>query len=321
MRQSDFVRDTERHRRELLAHCYRMVGSVHEAEDLVQETYLRAWRAYGAFEGRSSVRSWLYRIATNTCLTALEQRGRRALPSGLGGPSDDPYAAVEAAGPGIDWLQPLPDALVTSDADDPASIVATREGLRLALVASLQYLPPRQRAVLILRDVLAWPAADVAEMLDMSTAAVKSLLQRARARLAEVSPTADQVVEPPVAELRALLDQYMAAFENADAAALESLLREDASIEMVGARTWFSGRKTCVPYLDVQVLHAPDEYRMVATSANGQPAAFAYRRDDDGTYRSFGIAVLDGSAEGISSIVVFTDPGVVARFGFPAVDG
>ncbi len=161
----EFVRRTEPFRRELLAHCYRMLGSVDDAEDLVQETYLRAWRAYGGFEGRSSVRAWLYRIATNACLTARQHRGRRALPSGLGGPGADPEAPLAAAGSEVTWLQPMPDALVTPASDDPAVIVASRESLRLALIACLQYLPARQRAVLLLRDVLAWPAAEVAELL------------------------------------------------------------------------------------------------------------------------------------------------------------
>src|ERR1700678_2264607 len=182
-RSEEFARQAQTFRRELLAHCYRMLGSADEAEDLVQETYLRAWRSYDTFEGRASVRTWLYRIATNACLTELEQRGRRALPSGLGGPADDPEAPAGLAEPGVAWLEPIPDALVTPDTRDPAAIVTAREGLRLALVASLQYLPARQRAVLILRDVLGFPAVEVAGLLGTSTAAVKSALQRARARL------------------------------------------------------------------------------------------------------------------------------------------
>jgi RNA polymerase sigma-70 factor (ECF subfamily) len=157
-RSDKFMRNTEQYRRELLAHCYRMLGSADEAEDAVQETYLRAWRSYDTFEGRSSVRSWLYRIATNACLTALDQRGRRALPSGLGGPADDPDAPPAPAQPSIGWLEPVPDALVTPESEDPAVIVAARQWLRLALIASLQYLPPRQRAVLLLREVLGFPA-------------------------------------------------------------------------------------------------------------------------------------------------------------------
>ena len=185
-RSEDFVQRTEPFRRELLAHCYRLLGSADEAEDLVQETYLRAWRSFGAFEGRSSLRTWLYRIATNACLTALEQRGRRALPSGLGGPAEDPSAPPGPAEPEVAWLGPVPDALVTPEAQDPATILTARHSVRLALIASLQYLPARQRAVLLLREVLGFSAAEVAAMLGTSAAAVKSTLQRARARLDEV---------------------------------------------------------------------------------------------------------------------------------------
>jgi RNA polymerase sigma-70 factor, ECF subfamily len=172
----EFASRTEPFRRELLAHCYRMLGSLAEAEDLVQETYLRAWRSYDRFQGRSSSRTWLYRIATNACLTALEHRGRRALPSSLGRASADPNALPGPTDPDQAWLRPIPDTLITPDSQDPATIVATREALRLALIASLQYLLPRQRAVLILREVLAFPAAEVASMLDTTTAAVKSTL-------------------------------------------------------------------------------------------------------------------------------------------------
>ena len=221
-----FVQDTEPFRRELLAHCYRMLGSIQDAEDLVQETYLRAWRSYGGFEGRSSVRTWLYQIATNRCLTELATRSRRMLPSGVSGPEPDPDAYLEEAGTGVNWLQPAPDAMVTPDSADPAAIVAARAGLRLALVASLQYLPPRQRAVLVLRDVLAFPATEVAVMLGTTTASVKSALQRARARLGELALADGEITEPNAPRARALLDQYIAAFENADAAALERLLLE-----------------------------------------------------------------------------------------------
>src|ERR1700733_12768688 len=181
-----FVRETEPFRREMLAHCYRMLGSVDDAEDVVQETYMRAWRSYSGFEGRSSVRTWLYQIATNAALSALEHRSRRMLPSGLGAPTDDPGADAVPAAPGIRWLEPIPDALIAADADDPAVIAGARAGVRLALIASLQRLPARQRAVLILRDVLSFRAHEVAAMLEMSTAAVKSALQRARAGLEHV---------------------------------------------------------------------------------------------------------------------------------------
>ncbi|HUB42857.1 MAG TPA: RNA polymerase subunit sigma-70 [Streptosporangiaceae bacterium] len=315
----EFVRSTEPFRRELLAHCYRMLGATDEAEDAVQETYLRAWRSYGTFEGRSSMRTWLYRIATNACLAALGQRGRLALPSGLGGPADDPDAPLGPAGPDVAWLQPIPDSLVTPDSADPATIVAAREGLRLALMASLQYLPPKQRAVLLLRDVLGFPATEVAAMLSTSTAAVKSTLQRARARLEEVAPAPEGVIEPTEPLAQTLLDQYIAAFENADTVALEKALRTDAAIEMVGTRTWFSGRATCLRYL-AQVTGSPGDWLMTPALANGQPAAAAYYRDGDGTHHAYGLGVLTVTPAGIARITVFAGGAdLIAKFGLGAV--
>jgi RNA polymerase sigma-70 factor (ECF subfamily) len=310
-----FVEHTEPFRRELLAHCYRLLASPDEAEDLVQETYLRAWRSWERFEGRSSVRVWLYRIATNACLTALTRRGRRVLPSGIGEPTADPYAPPAAADPTVRWLQPMPDALVA--ADDPASVVVSRESLRLTLVAGLQELPGRQRAVFVLREVLGFPAAEVAAMLDLSVAAVKSLLQRARARLAEVDPGTEQVGEPDDPEVAALLAGYIAAFENADGDIMERVLRRDAALEPVGTTTWFAGRSTCLPYLRT-VLGAPGDWRMVPTVVNGQPAAAAYLRGPDGTYRAFGVAVLTTADGGIARITVFGDPALVGRCGAAA---
>ncbi|MBM7785634.1 RNA polymerase sigma-70 factor (ECF subfamily) [Tenggerimyces flavus] len=311
----DFVRSTEPYRRELLAHCYRMLGSIDDAEDVLQETYLRAWRGYGEFEGRASLRTWLYKIATNACLTALEQRGRRALPSGLGAPSDDPDA--EPVLLDADWIQPLPTALVANDAQDPASIVAFRDSLRLALIASLQYLPGRQRAALLLREVLAWSAKEVAETLGTSTTAVKSMLQRARAKLDEVAPTAELVEEPEEPEQRALLEQYIAAFENSDPKTIERLLREDATLELIGSKAWYQGRASCLPYLTRHALFTKGDWKMLPTSANGQPAAAAYVRAEDGTHQPLGIAVLAVAKGGLQGITVFPDPTLVERFGFP----
>jgi RNA polymerase sigma-70 factor (ECF subfamily) len=313
----DFAELAERHRRELLAHCYRMLGSVHDAEDLVQDVLLRAWRAYDGLQEPASARAWLYRIATNACLTALATRGRRPLPSGLGAPSDDPGAPVAAAKPGATWLEPLPDALVTPASDDPAAVAAARADLRLALVASLQVLPPRQRAVFILREVLAFRAAEVAEMLGTTTVAVKSQLQRARVRLGEAAPAVDRIAEPTEPAARALLEQYIAAFQNTDLAALEHLLRRDAALEMVGTPTWFAGRTTCLGFI-ARVFAAGGEWRMLPTAANGQPAATTYFRTGGGPFRPFGIAVLDVAADGIRRIVVYEDASLVATFGFPA---
>ena len=317
-RSEEFVRQTEQFRRELLAHCYRMVGSMDEAADLVQETYLRAWRSYGTFEGRSSLRTWLHRIATNACLSALEQRGRRVLPSGLGGPAPDPDAPPDPAEPDVAWLEPVPDAAVTPETGDPATLVAARDSVRLALVAALQYLPARQRAVLLLREVLGFSAAEVAAMLEVSTAAVKSTLQRARARLEEVAPSPESVVEPTESDARDLLRQYIAGFENSDMAALERALRTDAAIELVGTRTWFSGKETCLRYL-AHVLGAPGDWLMTPVHANGQPAAATYYRTPDGTYQALGVAVLTAAPTGIARITVFPGgPELVARFGLPS---
>jgi RNA polymerase sigma-70 factor (ECF subfamily) len=293
-----------------------MLGSIQDAEDLVQETYLRAWRFYGGFEGRSSVRTWLYQIATNRCLTELASHSRRMLPSGLYDPEPDPDACIAEAGTEVRWLQPAPDAMVTPDSADPATIVAAGEGLRLALIASLQFLPPRQRAVLVLRDVLAFPGAEVAVMLGTTTASVKSALQRARSRLQELALAAGQITEPTAPRARALLDQYIAAFENADAAALERLLTQDAILEATPRRTWFAGRKTCVLFLRDHLLGSPGDWRMLATSANGQPAAAAYNRDQHGNYQPHGVCVLTVTGAGIHRISSFGDPGLVTVFGF-----
>jgi RNA polymerase sigma-70 factor, ECF subfamily len=310
-RSAEFARLTEPFRRELLAHCYRMLGSVDEAEDLVQETYLRAWRSYDTFEGRASPRTWIYRIATNACLSALEQRTRRALPSGLGGAADDPDDMPVPAEPEVAWLEPVPDTLAL----DPATILTARDSVRLALVAALQYLPARQRAVLLLREVLGFSAGEVATMLGTSTAAVKSALQRARARLGEDAPSRELLTEPTEPRARELLGQYIAGFENADIAALEKALRTDAAIELVGTRSWFAGKVTCLRYLG-HVLGSPGDWLMIPTRANGQPAAATYHRTGDGTHQALGVAVLTVTPTGIARITVFPGgPGLVARFG------
>src|SRR6516225_7718154 len=265
----DFTSATGRFRGELLAHCYRMLGSAEEAEDLVQETYLRAWRSYAGFEGRSSVRTWLYRIATNACLTALERRGRRPLPSGLGAPSGDPETPV-VAGPEMPWLQPLPGALLAAERADPASVTASRADIRLAFVAALQHLSARERAVLILRDVLEFPAAEAADLLGTTTTAVNSGLRRARAQLAQVQPAEDELAEPADPAQRALLDRFAAAFENADASALADLLREDVALEMPPLLTWFAGRPIVAGFMASRVFPTFGGFRMVPVMANGQ---------------------------------------------------
>jgi RNA polymerase sigma-70 factor (ECF subfamily) len=312
----EFASATGRFRTELLAHCYRMLGSAEEAEDLVQETYLRAWRSYDAFEGRSSMRTWLYRIATNVSLTAIERRGRRPLPSGLGGPDDDPDAPLVAA-PEVPWLRPLPDVLLAGQQQDPATVAVSRAGVRLAFVAALQHLSARQRAVLILRDVLEWPAAEVAEMLGLTTTAVNSGLRRARADIARALPDEAELAEPTEPERRALLERFAKAIENADVSALAELLREDIALEMPPLRTWFAGLSTVVDFLASNLVTEPGRLRLAATMANGQPAFAVYRRDDDGTYHAHAVIVLTVTPGAIARMVAFQDPGLFTVFRLP----
>jgi RNA polymerase sigma-70 factor (ECF subfamily) len=314
---TDFARLADPFRRELLAHCYRMLGSVHDAEDAVQETYLRAWRSYEQFEGRSSLRQWLYRIATNACLRALEQSDRRPLPSGLGGPSEDPEVPLKKPGSEVRWLQPMPGDVLGTQPADPAAVVTSQGSVRLALIAALQHLPARQRAVLILRDVLAWPAAEVAEVLGTTTAAVNSALQRARTQLAAAAPVEDEIAEPTDPRGRALLDRYMAAFETADVAALKQLLRQDVELEMPPFTAWFTGRSAVGGFFSSQVLGQPGQFRMIPTTANGQLAAAAYMADRDGLYVAHAVHVLTVASTGISHIVVFLDKDLFPIFGLP----
>lgn len=279
-------------RRELLAHCYRMLGSWDEAEDAVQETYERGWRAWEDFQQCASVRTWLHRIATNVCLNAVRDRGRRALPSGLGAPSNEVGGTPEVLPP-ESWVQPF--------AED-------RSDLRLAMIAGMQTLPATQRAVLLLRDVLMFSAADVADMLDTSVAAVKSSLQRARARLAKAAPEPHDVLEPRAPEAQRLLDTYVTAFETADVDALTAVLRADATLELVPSRAWYAGKATCAQVLSSAVGN-PGDWRMDRTLANGQPAVAAHLRG-----LPFGIAVLDIRQHAIAGITVFGDPSLVQRF-------
>jgi len=320
----DFAQLTDPFRAELLAYCYRMLGSIHDAEDQLQETLIRAWRSYGRFEGRASLRTWLYRIATNACLRALENRDRRPLPSGLGAPAEDPAAPLAQARPEVPWLQPVPDALVSAELADPASVAVSRASLRLALIAALQYLPARQRAVLILRDVLGWRAAEVAGLLGSSTAAVNSVLQRARAQLDRAAPAEDELREPADPDDRALVDRYATAFENADIAALMRLLREDAVLEMPPLPTWFAGRAAIGRFLAAQVLEQSGRFRMISVAANGQPGLAAYVRGHEGVYRAHAIVVLTIAGSDIARISSFNDAGLFPAFGlpetFPAVD-
>jgi RNA polymerase sigma-70 factor (TIGR02960 family) len=286
----------------LIGYCYRMLGSWDEAEDAVQETYLRGWRAWDGFERRASVRTWLYQIATNVCLNAARDRIRRALPSGIGAPAGNADQPSEVLTP-EHWLQPF-----AGDSED----------LRLALIAAMQTLPATQRAVLLLREVLGFPAHDAAKILGISVPAVKSSLQRARSRLAKTAPVLDDVVEPSAPEARRLLDTYVRAFETADVQALTEVLRADATLELVPASTWYSGKKICAVVL-VNAVGNPGDWRMDRTVANGQPAVAAYLQE-----QPFGIAVLDVRRDGIAGITVFGEPALAQRFnpyivGYPLI--
>jgi RNA polymerase sigma-70 factor (ECF subfamily) len=314
----EFTSLTGQFRRELLAHCYRMLGSVHDAEDLVQETYLRAWRGYGRFEGRSSLRTWMYRIATHACLTALQGRNRRAMPSGLGAAAGDPDAPRGEPIGEAAWLQPIPDAALGSDPADPASVAAARHSTRLAFVAAMQLLPARQRAVLLLRDVLGWRAGEVAEVLGSTTAAVNSSLQRARSQLERLAPVEDELSEPSGPHSREVLDRYVAAFHQADVAALVQLLRKDVELEMPPMPTWYAGRDTVLSFY-VKHLTDPGKWRMLPVSANGQPAAAGYLRRDDGIHRAHSIQVLTLREGEIARVAAFVDASLFPVFGLPPI--
>jgi RNA polymerase sigma-70 factor, ECF subfamily len=314
----EFTRLADPYRDELLKLCYRMVGSVHDAEDIVQETYLRAWRSYETFAGRSSLRTWLYRIATNACLRAAEQASRRPLPSGLSGPSNDPAAPAEPHRPDIPWLHPFPTP-EPEEARDPAEVMADRATLRLALIAALQVLPPRQRAVLILRDVLMWRAAEVAELLGTTVASVNSLLQRARTQLNNLQRPDLKLAEPTEDRQRELLRRYVAAFETADIDALTQTLAQEATFEMPPIPTWFAGREAIARFLAPR-LPAPGQVRFVRVDANGQPGLALYLETRDGDWRAHALHVLAVSPSGIERIVAFMDPSVFSLFGLPQND-
>jgi RNA polymerase sigma-70 factor (ECF subfamily) len=287
--EAEFTREAEGVRRELLAHCYRLSGSVQDAEDLVQETLLRGWRAYDRFRGEASVRGWLYRIATNAYLSDAR---RRHLPSDAAVPED----AL--------WIEPIPDALVA----DPADRAVRRDELRLALVASLQRLPARQRAALLLREALDWSAAEIADALDVSVPAVKSLLQRARATLAA---TPEPPPEPGAERQRELLDVYIRAFETTDVALLERTLRDDALLEVTPGREAFAGKRACMAVIR-DAVGAPGDWRMEPTRANGQAAAVVWFRA-----QPYGVAVLGLAEDGIARISALSGPALVDRFASP----
>jgi RNA polymerase sigma-70 factor, ECF subfamily len=308
----------EESRRELTAYCYRMLASPFEAEDAVQETFIRAWRAYDRFEGRSAVRSWLYRIATNVCLDMLKGRERRARPMDLG-PAREPVAANLNALPEVTWIEPVPDGLVLSDDGDPAELAVARETIRLALVAALQHLPPRQRAVLILCEVLRWQASEVAELLETSVASVNSALQRARATLdASDVPVADapRSVDPADAEL---LARYVEAFERYDMEALTSLIHEDATQSMPPFDLWLTGREDIFTWWFGPGIGCSGSRVIPTVAANGAPAFGQYKPNEAGTgFDPWALQVLELRDGKIAELTFFLDTkAVFPLFGLP----
>jgi RNA polymerase sigma-70 factor (ECF subfamily) len=290
----------EQYRRELTAYCYRMLGSPFEAEDAVQETLLRAWKSLDRFEGRSSLRSWLYRIATNVCLDLLDGKERRARPMDLG-PAGEPVIE-NLHTPEVPWLQPVPDSLVA----DPAEAVASRETIRLAFVAALQHLPPRQRAVLILCEVLRWKASEVAELLETSTASVNSALQRARATLEQVELTPETTSGEPDREL---LERYVKAFEDYDVEALTTLIHEDATQSMPPFDLWLHGRDDIFTWWFGPGIGCKGSRVVPAGStANGSPAYGQYKPNESGDgYVPWALMVLEFSGSRIAEFTFFLD--------------
>jgi RNA polymerase sigma-70 factor, ECF subfamily len=306
----------EGHRSELTAYCYRMLASPFEAEDAVQETFIRAWRSYDRFEGRAALRSWLYRIATNVCLDMLSGRERRARPMDLG-PSAEPVIENLNVLPETTWIQPIPDSLAAEG--DPADVAVARESIRLAFVAALQHLPARQRAVLILCEVLRWKASEVAELLDTSVASVNSALQRARATLeaSRISST-DPAPELDAAD-RELLARYVAAFERYDMDALTSLIREDATQSMPPFDLWLTGRDDIFTWWLGPGIGCAGSRVIPTTSANGSPAFGQYKPSETGEgFDPWALQVLELSGGQIAELTFFLDTATLfPLFGLP----
>jgi RNA polymerase sigma-70 factor, ECF subfamily len=309
----------EEYRTELTGYCYRMLGSAFEAEDAVQETMLRAWRALDKFEGRSQLRSWLYSIATNVCLDVLGGKERKVRPIQLGEPGAPVIESLAATRPQGEWVLPMPDGRVVDDGGDPAEVAAAKETLKLAFIAALQFLPPKQRAVLILRDVLRWKASEVAELLDTSEASVNSALQRARATLEERDVTTDEPSNPMDDEHQDLLKRYMDAFERYDMDALTALLHEDATLSMPPYELWLTGHDDIVSWM-MGPGHACDGSRLVPVAANGSIAFGQYRASgSNGEHEPWGLVVIETKDGQVSGINTFLDTAsLFPLFGLPA---
>jgi RNA polymerase sigma-70 factor (ECF subfamily) len=309
--------ELEVYRRELTGYCYRMLGSGFEAEDAVQDTMLRAWRSADRFEGRASVRAWLYRIATNVCMDMLRGRKRRARPMELGPSSPPDEGHLGGTLPEHLWISPIADARVVPEDADPAEIAVARDTVRLAFVTALQHLPPRQRAVLILCEVLRWPAVETAQLLDTSVAAVNSALQRARATLAALPDTARP--RKVAAGQAALLARYVSAFERYDMASLVTLLHEDAVQSMPPFAMWIQGRQDITAWM---VKPGPSECRgsrLLPVQVNGGPGYGQYRRDPEGGHKPWGLQVVEISGDRIAGLHIFLDAeSLFPVFGLPA---
>jgi RNA polymerase sigma-70 factor, ECF subfamily len=315
---SELASHLEQYRSELKAYCYRMLGSPFDAEDAVQETFIRAWRGFDGFEGRAAVRSWLYRIATNVSLDMLNGKERRARPMDLG-PAREPVEANLHTLPEVTWIEPVPDGLVVSEDGDPAEVAQSRETLRLAFVAALQHLPPRQRAVLILCEVLRWKASEVAELLDTSVASVNSALQRARATLesAQVSAsTTSSAVDSANAEL---LDRYVKAFEQYDMDALTSLIQEDATQSMPPFDLWLKGREDILTWWLGPGIGCRGSRVIPTVTANGRPAFGQYKPSDSGSgFDPWALQVLELEDGRIVEFTFFLDTDrLFPLFGLP----
>jgi RNA polymerase sigma-70 factor, ECF subfamily len=310
--------ELEQHRRELTAYCYRMLGSPFEAEDAVQDTLLRAWRNLDRFEGRSALRSWLYRIATNVCLDMLNGKDRRARPMDLG-PAREPVEANLNTLPEVTWIEPVPDGLVAPEGD-PAEVAVSRETIRLAFVAALQHLPPRQRAVLILCEVLRWKAGEVAELLETSVASVNSALQRARATLEASNAGAEDTTASLDEADRELLARYVEAFERYDMEALISLIHEDAKQSMPPYDLWLSGRDDILSWWVGPGIGCSGSRVIPTVTANGSPAFGQYKPSETGEgYEPWALQVLELSQGRIVELTFFLDTEkVFPLFGLPA---
>jgi RNA polymerase sigma-70 factor (ECF subfamily) len=308
--------ELEKHRAELISYCYRMLGSPFDAEDAVQDTFVRAWRNRDRFEGRSAMRSWLYRIATNVCLDSLKSRQRRLRPMDLG-PAQEPLESNLNVRSAMEWIEPIPEQLIAPD-PDPADRAVERESIRLAFVAALQHLPPRQRAVLVLREVLRWEASEVAELLDTSVASVNSSLQRARATLAQIKvSTSDPLPQMNEAD-RAMLERYVAAFERYDLSALTSLIREDASQSMPPYDMWLSGRDDVLAWWFGPGIACRGSRVIAAPSANGMPTYGQYKPSPQGGYEPWALQVLELSGGRIAEFTFFLDTArLFPLFGLP----